>query len=162
MTASAERTRITLRAWSMPVTIGTLTQRLASRASKPGRRPTTSPPAWAAPREAASITPPRPPHGSTAPASAMARPTRSARAATRVPVGLVGAEPVDGRALAAVGLEGGLVGPARGPAHRERPLPARGQLAQPGAEAPRVGGLAAARDPPRRVGDSRLRGHLRE
>src|SRR6185295_5315297 len=83
MTASDERTRITFRAWSMPVTIGMETQRLASRDSKPGRSPTTVPPARAAPREAASITPPRPPHSSTAPASAMARPTRSARAATR-------------------------------------------------------------------------------
>src|SRR5262249_44355001 len=83
MTASQKRTRITLRAWSMPVTIGIDTQRLASRASKPGRSPTTTPPAWAAPREAASITPPSPPHSSTAPASAMARPTPSASRATR-------------------------------------------------------------------------------
>src|SRR5262244_3116461 len=83
ITASHERTRTTLRAWSMPVTMGMVTQRLASRRRKPGRMPTTMPPGSAAPREAACMTPPRPPQRSTAPARATARPTHRARAAVR-------------------------------------------------------------------------------
>src|SRR5438105_2704824 len=78
MTASHDRTRTTLRAWSMPVTIGMVTQRLASVRLNPGSTPTTMPPPSAAPRDAASITPARPPHRSTAPAAASAAPTRSA------------------------------------------------------------------------------------
>jgi len=78
MTASHERTSTTLRAWSIPVTIGIVTHRLASRRLKPGSTPTTVPPARAAPREAASITPVRPPQRRTAPVRAMAAPTRSA------------------------------------------------------------------------------------
>src|SRR5882724_1475639 len=78
MMASHERTSTTLRAWSMPVTIGIVTHRLASRRLKPGSTPTTAPPARAAPRDAASITPVRPPQRSRAPARAMAVPTRSA------------------------------------------------------------------------------------
>src|SRR5947207_2639156 len=78
MTASHERTSTTLRAWSIPVTIGIVTHRLASRRLKPGSTPTTVPPARAAPRDAASITPLRPPVRSTAPAPATAAPTRSA------------------------------------------------------------------------------------
>ena len=83
ITAWHERTRMTLRAWSMPVITGTATQRLASSPRKPGRMPTTSPPASEAPREAASITPPRPPEKRTAPARATSAPTRRARAAVR-------------------------------------------------------------------------------
>src|SRR5438093_1081014 len=78
MTASHERTSTTLRAWSIPVTTGMVTHRFASRRSKPGSTPTTAPPARAAPREAASITPVRPPQNTTPPARAMAAPTRSA------------------------------------------------------------------------------------
>src|SRR5262244_3081633 len=67
----------------MPVAIGIVTHRLASAGSTPGSRPTTTPPERAAPRDAAAITPPRPPHTRTAPAAAIAAPTRSARAAMR-------------------------------------------------------------------------------
>src|SRR5437867_11450595 len=78
MTASHERTSTTLRAWSIPVTIGIVTHRLAARRLKPGSTPTTVPPARAAPREAASYTPVRPPQGKTPPVRSLAAPTRAA------------------------------------------------------------------------------------
>src|SRR5438045_3775664 len=56
----------------MPVTMGIVTHRFASLREKPGNSPTTVPPARAAPRDAASLTPRRPPPRSTAPARALA------------------------------------------------------------------------------------------
>src|SRR5207244_9490472 len=81
------------------------------------------------------------------------------RPPAELPLWVGAGEAVGERALAAVGLERDLVGAARGPARRERHLPARGQLAQDGAEVLRVRRLAAPRDAARRIGDAGLRGH---
>ena len=78
--ASAARTTSALRASPSPVAIATSTYALASARSAPGRIPTVVPPAALAPRQAASITPPRPPQTSTAPRSASPRPTPRAAA----------------------------------------------------------------------------------
>ncbi len=78
ITASPEATTARLRAWPTPVATAWVTYSFASAGSSEGRIPITSPPASRAPREAASITPLRPPQTSTAPASAMPRPTASA------------------------------------------------------------------------------------
>src|SRR4051795_9005414 len=76
--ASAARTTSALRASPSPVGTATWTQPLASPRSSPGSSPTVVPPRERAPRHAASITPPRPPQTSTAPAAAISAPTCSA------------------------------------------------------------------------------------
>src|SRR4051794_20615864 len=81
--ASAARTISALRASPSPVGIASSTQPLASSRSVPGSSPTVVPPRERAPRQAASMTPPRPPHTRTAPASAIAAPASSAHAASR-------------------------------------------------------------------------------
>src|SRR4051794_24534404 len=81
--ASAARTTSTLRASPSPVGTATCTQPFASSRSSPGSSPTVIPPRERAPRHAASITPPRPPHTRTAPASAIAAPASSAHATSR-------------------------------------------------------------------------------
>src|SRR5438105_7827143 len=83
ITASAARTVSVLRIHPMPVVSAMSTYGFASRFSKPGRMPTTSPPADLAPRLTASITPERPPLTTTAPRSASRRPTSSAAASAR-------------------------------------------------------------------------------
>ncbi len=65
-----------------PVATTVVAWGVASAGSSPGSTATTSPPAERAPREAASITPPRPPVTRVAPASARRRPTSSAAAAS--------------------------------------------------------------------------------
>src|SRR3954454_10218015 len=77
-TASAARATRPLRISPRPV--GRLTSRwaFASERSSPGRMPTVVPPACFAPRDAASITPPRPPVTTVAPSSASRRPADSA------------------------------------------------------------------------------------
>src|SRR5213593_4613030 len=89
ITASAARTTSVLRIQPMPVVIATSTYAFASRLSRPGRIPITSPPAFFAPRLTASITPESPPVTTTAPRSASSFPTsspaRSARAGTGSP-----------------------------------------------------------------------------
>src|SRR5436309_7801305 len=89
ITASAARRTSVLRIQPMPVVIATSTYAFASRLSRPGRIPITSPPAFFAPRLTASITPERPPVTTTAPRSASSFPTsspaRSARAGTGSP-----------------------------------------------------------------------------
>ena len=81
ITASAARTTSALRISPIPVVSATVTCSLASARSVPGRIPSTVPPAPAAPRDTASITPPSPPHTTTAPRSASNRPTTSAHSA---------------------------------------------------------------------------------
>jgi hypothetical protein len=76
--ASAARTTSPLRSSPKPVGRASVTCGLASARSSPGRMPTLVPPACAAPRQAASITPPRPPHTTIAPRSARRRPSSSA------------------------------------------------------------------------------------
>ena len=75
---SADRTRIALRPSPSPVGIATSTNSFASARSAPGRIPTVVPPASFAPRHAASIAPPSPPHTSTTPREPSSRPTASA------------------------------------------------------------------------------------
>src|SRR6266545_1476777 len=77
ITASAARTTSVLRIQPMPVVIATSTYAFASRLSKPGRIPMTSPPACCAPRLTASMTPERPPVTTMAPRSASSFPTSS-------------------------------------------------------------------------------------
>src|SRR3954468_1592352 len=77
-TASELRATIALRASPNPVAIATVTYRDASSRSSPGKIPIDTPPTASAPRAAAFITPPSPPHTSTHPASASARPSDSA------------------------------------------------------------------------------------
>src|SRR3954453_11920563 len=77
-TASAARTMSALRASPSPVGIASTTHPFASSRSEPGSNPTVVPPRERAPRHAASITPPSPPHTSTAPAAAIPAPTSSA------------------------------------------------------------------------------------
>src|SRR5439155_5791133 len=69
-----------LRISPSPVGIATSTYGFASERSRPGRIPTVWPPADFAPRQAASITPPRPPVTRTAPSSAKRLPAASASA----------------------------------------------------------------------------------
>ncbi len=80
ITTSTERTINAFRISPIPVVIATVTCGFASARARPGSNPTTVPPAAAAPRATASITPPRPPQNTTAPAWASSRPTASARA----------------------------------------------------------------------------------
>src|SRR3954468_18510651 len=82
MIASAARTTSALRPSPNPVGTATCTQPLASLRSSPGSSPTVVPPRERAPRHAASITPPSPPHTSTAPAAAIPAPTSSAAASS--------------------------------------------------------------------------------
>ena len=80
MTASPVRTTMTLRAKPMPVKTGNSTYWFgrASRGSRPGMMPMVWPPSLRAPRQAASMTPPRPPQTTVAPRRAISRPTVSA------------------------------------------------------------------------------------
>src|SRR5215467_2932787 len=78
MTTSAARTTSAFRASPSPVGIATSTQAFASPRSVPGRIPTVVPPVDFAPRQTASITPPRPPQTTTARRLASSRPTSSA------------------------------------------------------------------------------------
>src|SRR5438132_1053169 len=78
ITALAARTISALRISPIPVASATSMSGFASRGSFPGRMPTVSPPACFAPRAAAAITPPSPPHSRTAPRSAIRRPTAGA------------------------------------------------------------------------------------
>src|SRR5512138_64048 len=78
MTASAFMTTSELRVKPRPVAMGRSTQGLASDGEQPGTIPTVNPPSSRAPRQAASMTPPRPPQTTTAPARAMCRPTSKA------------------------------------------------------------------------------------
>ena len=80
ITASAQRTRSAFRISPSPVVSATATKGFASARSVPGRRPIVRPPAAAAPRHAASMTPPRPPQTRIAPASARREPVSSAAA----------------------------------------------------------------------------------
>src|SRR5438270_9648556 len=81
MSASAARAIRALRASPMPVAIGIVTNRLAACHSPSGSNPTEIPPVDAAPSQAASITPPLPPHSSTRPNRP--RPAPTAKAASR-------------------------------------------------------------------------------
>jgi len=83
ISASLEQTLTQLRASPRPVETATSTNAFGgeSVAAAPGRMPTVKPPASRAPRLAASITPVRPPVSSTAPRSAIARPTADASCA---------------------------------------------------------------------------------
>src|SRR5207253_1158161 len=65
-TASAARTTSPLRSSPSPVAMATTTCGFAALRSLPGRMPTVSPPSRRAPRQAASITPDRPPQTTTA------------------------------------------------------------------------------------------------
>src|SRR3954454_3083426 len=77
-TASADATTARLRPWPIPVATTWVMKGFASPVLSPGTIPITSPPASRAPREAPSITPPMPPHTTTAPLMAMSCPTSSA------------------------------------------------------------------------------------
>ncbi|MDT4830423.1 hypothetical protein D3C87_1095280 [compost metagenome] len=66
------RAMMPLRISPMPVGMATLSHSLAWRSSSSGRMPTAMPPASTAPREAAAITPPRPPQTTAMPAPASA------------------------------------------------------------------------------------------
>ena len=71
-----------LRAWPAPVATTAVACAVAPSRDSPGTIAITWPPAAAAPRDAASITPPRPPVTTTAPAPASNRPTSSASRST--------------------------------------------------------------------------------
>src|SRR5207247_439798 len=100
ITALAARTISALRISPIPVASATSMSGFASRGSFPGRMPTVSPPACFAPRAAADITPPSPPHSSTAPRSDA--PPRDRLYLVRAALldrysGPVGERPIDGR-----------------------------------------------------------------
>ena len=80
--ASADRTIIVLRISPIPVGMLSVRNGFAASRLNPGRIPMLVPPASEAPRADASMTPPNPPHTTTAPACARRRPTSSAWAAT--------------------------------------------------------------------------------
>src|SRR5437588_1815875 len=95
----------------MPVGMAKVRKRLAAARSLPGRIPTVSPPAAVAPRQAASMTPPCPPHTTTAPASASRRPTSSAMFASW---SVAGSGPITAT-YGAVAVGRGLAAVTRGP-----------------------------------------------
>src|SRR5207248_2114284 len=86
---------IALRASPIPVAIGTVTKRFPACHSPSGSRPIERPFIDAAPSQAASMTPPLPPHNSTIPSAARPAPRanaacRSAKAASRGPMTATG------------------------------------------------------------------------
>src|SRR5438105_13404185 len=93
MSASAARAIRALRASPMPVAIRIVTNRLAACHSPSGNNPTEIPPVDAAPSQAASITPPLPPHSSTRPN----RPSPGADRKGSLPLGRIGVARPDNR-----------------------------------------------------------------
>src|SRR5438046_8475562 len=116
MSASAARAIRALRASPMPVAIGIVTNRLAACHSPSGNNPTEIPPADAAPSQAASITPPLPPHSSTRPNRPSPAPT--VKAAFRwARIGIARPDDRDGHAAGAAALA---LQPAYGVAQPDR------------------------------------------
>ena len=107
-TASAAVTTTMLRTTPRPVAIGSVTNSFASAGSVPGRIPIVIPPAPCAPREAARITPPRPPVITTAPPRASSCPTSSAHSRIRCASGPLRIPVADDRNVRRAGSGGRL------------------------------------------------------